>query len=60
MKVQEGRTNFRTEARSEEPCVLMDKVLEVTQLVMLVCRMAGPGGPGAQPTNQVTGFVAPV
>lgn len=59
-EVQEGRSNVRTEARLEEPCELMDKGLEVTQLVMLVYRMAGPGAPGAQPTNQVEGFVAPV
>lgn len=58
--MQEVRSNFRTEARLEEPCELMDKGLEVTQLVMLVYRMAGPGAPGAQPTNQVEGFVAPV
>lgn len=60
MKVQEVCTNFGTEAGIKEPCVLMDKVLEVAQLVMLVYRMAGAGGPGAQPTNEVKGFIAQV
>lgn len=58
--MQEVGTNFRTEARIKEPCVLMDKVLEGTQLVMLVYHMASPGGPGTQLTNRMKGFVAQV